>query len=85
MLFQFQEGPRLTLHSVCDPVLTTALITESLMSPDARDKEGNTPLVTMAALSHFPCGIALIINGANIDAPEEVSRVSNNLQPGPTN
>jgi len=60
-----------TLHEANDPDLVSTLITDAKMSPDARDKEGKTPLHKMVAISNFNCGIALIINGANVNLTEK--------------
>ena len=68
-----ESGPK-TLHNVENPDMISQLIEECGYFVNARNETGDTPLHVMSRKNNLDCGMALIINGADINMLDKVEK-----------
>ena len=68
-----ESGPK-TLHNVENPDMVSQLIEECGYFVNARNETGDTPLHVMSRKNNLDCGMALIINGADINMLDKVEK-----------
>ena len=70
-----ESGPK-TLHNVENPDMISQLIEECGYFVNARNENDDTPLHVMSRKNNLDCGMALIINGADINMLDKVEKFS---------
>ena len=68
-----ESGPK-TLHNIENPDMISQLIEECGYFVNARNETGDTPLHVMSRKNDLDCGMALIINGADINMLDKVEK-----------